>query len=100
MKHFLLFYDTAPDYLERRARFRSAHLEKAWAASASGHLVLGGAMADTKDGALLLFKAESAEFVENFAKTDPYVLNGVVTAWRVKEWNTVAGDTAINPVKP
>ena len=45
MKHFLLFYEVADDYAERRAALRQAHLEKAWAASAAGSLVLGGALA-------------------------------------------------------
>ena len=100
MKHFLLFYKTTPDYLERRGAFRQVHLEKAWAASARGELVLGGALADPVDGAVLLFRAESREVVETFAKTDPYVLNGLVASWDVREWTTVAGETAVTPVKP
>ena len=100
MKHFLLFYDVADDFLERRARFRSAHLEKAWAASADGTLVLGGALADPADGAVLLFAAADKAVVEAFARTDPYVLNGLVTRWRVREWTTVAGPGATTPVRP
>jgi len=100
MKHFLLFYDVADDYLARRAEFRSAHLEKAWAASADGTLLLAGALGDPVDGALLLFKAVDKAVVENFARTDPYVLNGLVTRWRVREWTTVAGAGAAAPVKP
>lgn len=100
MKHFLLFYDVSDDYLERRAEFRSAHLEKAWASSKNGELVLGGALQNPTDQAILLFKTESAESVEAFAKTDPYVLNGLVKSWRVREWMTVAGETSIKPVQP
>ncbi|MEZ5289399.1 MAG: YciI-like protein [Vicinamibacterales bacterium] len=100
MKHFLLFYDVADDYLERRAEFRDAHREKAWASSQGGHLVLGGALKDPADTAILLFRADSAQVVEDFARTDPYVLNGLVTNWRVREWVTVAGDTAVTPVRP
>jgi uncharacterized protein len=100
MKHFLLFYKTAPDYLERRATFRHLHLEKAWAASARGELVLGGALADPVDGAVLLFRAESRSVPEEFAKTDPYVLNGLVESWDVREWTTVAGEQASTPVTP
>ena len=99
MKHFLLFYDVADDYLERRAQFRSAHLEKAWNASAEGTLVLGGALADPVDGAVLLFLAPDKAAVEAFANADPYVLNGLVTRWRVREWNTVAGSGAASPVR-
>lgn len=100
MKHFLLFYDVAADYLERREAYRGVHLEKAWAAHRGGELVLGGAMADPVDGAVLLFRAESAEVVEAFARTDPYVLNGVVVGWRVRQWTTVVGDDAATPVRP
>jgi uncharacterized protein YciI len=100
MKHFLLFYDVAPDYLARRAEFREAHLAKAWAAHARGELVLGGALADPVDGALLLFAGESREVAESFARRDPYVLNGLVTRWRVREWTTVAGDGAAAPLRP
>lgn len=100
MKHYLLIYDVAGDYLERRAEFRNQHLEKAWASSASGQLLLGGALTDPADQSILLFQAESPESVEEFARTDPYVLNGLVKRWRVREWTTVAGELAMSPVKP
>ena len=100
MKHFLLFYDVAPDYEARRGAFREAHLTKAWSASAAGHLMLGGALANPLDGAVLLFRGDSPDIAEGFAKADPYVLNGLVTGWRVREWTTVAGDLAATPVRP
>jgi len=100
MKHFLLFYDVAPDYLARRAEFRDAHLAKAWAAHARGELVLGGALADPVDGAMLLFSGDSRRVAEEFAREDPYVLNGLVTRWRVREWSTVAGEAAAAPIRP
>jgi uncharacterized protein YciI len=99
MKHFLLFYDVSTDYLQRRAEFREAHLRKAWASHAAGELVLGGALTNPVDGAVLLFRAASASVVEAFAKADPYVVNGLVTSWRVREWLTVAGETASSPVR-
>jgi uncharacterized protein len=97
MKHFLLFYDVGDDYVAKRAAFRDAHLKKAWASHARNELVLGGALADPVDGAVLLFRVESAGVVEDFAKADPYVVNGLVTRWRIREWSTVAGETAANP---
>lgn len=100
MKHFLLFYDVATDYLSRRAEFREAHLAKAWAAHARGELVLGGALADPADAAVLLFGGESPRAAEAFAREDPYVLNGLVTRWRVREWSTVAGTLAAAPIRP
>lgn len=100
MKHFLLFYDVIPDYVARRDSFREAHLKKAWAAHTRGELVLGGALADPVDGAVLLFRADSSRVPEEFAKADPYVVNGLVTRWRVREWSTVAGSDAAKPVRP
>ena len=100
MKHFLLFYEVAADYLERRPAFRDAHLSKAWASHARNELVLGGALADPVDGAVLLFRGESKAVAEDFARVDPYVVSGLVTRWHVREWNTVAGETASNPVRP
>lgn len=100
MKHYLLFYETAADYVEKRPLYRGVHLEKVWASHARGELVLGGALTDPGGGALLLFKVADKATVEDFARTDPYVTNGLITSWHVREWVTVAGDGAINPVRP
>ncbi|MBI3715049.1 MAG: YciI family protein [Betaproteobacteria bacterium] len=99
-KHYLLIYDVVEDYTGKRVPFRKAHLGLAMAALARGELVLGGALADPADGAVLLFKGESAAAAEAFAKADPYVLNGLVTRWRVREWTTVVGELATIRVDP
>jgi uncharacterized protein YciI len=98
--HYLLFYDVSPDYLERRAEFRSEHLALAWEAQARGELILGGALADPVDGSVLLFKGESDDVAKRFAAADPYVKNGLVTGWRVRPWTTVVGEDATSPVRP
>ncbi len=98
--HYLLFYEVGPDYVSRRAEFRIAHLERAWKASERGELLLGGALANPVDGAVLLFWGESPKVAEEFAKTDPYVTNGIVKRWYVREWTTVAGEHAATPVRP
>lgn len=98
MKHFILFYDYPPDYLERRGALRPAHFDHASAAVARGDLVLGGVLNDPLDGAALLFRAESKEVVEEFARNDPYVIHGLATTWRVREWTTVIGAQALSRV--
>jgi uncharacterized protein len=100
MKHFLLFYEAADDYMARRAEYRDQHLTQAWRASERGELLLGGALADPTDGAVLLFKGESASVAEDFARADPYVTSGLVKRWYVREWTTVAGKEAMTPVHP
>ncbi|HLH44959.1 MAG TPA: YciI-like protein [Bryobacteraceae bacterium] len=100
MKHYLLFYEAADDYAARRVPYREEHLKRAWEASDRGELVAGGALADPIDGAVLMFRGESPEIAERFAQADPYVAAGVVKSWRVREWTTVAGESAAAPVKP
>lgn len=98
--HYLLFYEVDKDYVAKRAQFRSEHLKKAWQASERGELVLAGALANPVDGAVLLFKGDSPEVAENFAKADPYVTSGAVKRWYVREWTTVAGSEAATSVRP
>jgi uncharacterized protein YciI len=99
MKHFLLFYEYVPDYLSRRAAYRGAHLQRAWAAHERGELLLGGALSGPPDGAVLLFQGESPDVASSFAQTDPYVSSGLVTRWHVREWVTVVGHDAAAPVR-
>jgi len=96
--HFLLFYDVVPDYATKRMPYRSSHLAYAQKSVDRGELLLGGALADPIDAAILLFRAPSVAAVEEFARGDPYVRNGVVTRWRVREWTTVVGKEAANPL--
>jgi len=98
--HYLLTYDLAPDYLERRGEFRDAHLRQAWEAQERGELVLAGALAEPADRAVLVFDCDTPEPVQLFAATDPYVINGLVRAFHVRQWNTVVGDLAGNPLRP
>lgn len=98
--HYLLCYDLAADYLERRAQFRTAHLQLAWQAQERGELVLAGALSEPADAAILMFQGDSPAAAEAFAKADPYVTEGLVRSYKVRHWNTVIGDMAFAPVKP
>jgi uncharacterized protein len=96
--HYLLLYDVVDDYVTRRQPFRSAHLSYARPFVARGELLLGGALAEPVDGAVLLFNAESPEIPELFAAGDPYVQQGIVTRWRVRAWTTVVGTLCQSPL--
>ena len=104
MKHFLLIYDYVEGFRDKRAPLRAAHLALAQSAATAGALELGGALAgDDPPMGLLLFKGETAEIAETFARTDPYVTGadgaaGIVASWRVREWVTVVGSFAAQPV--
>ena len=96
--HYILFYEYAPDYLDRRGEFRNEHMALAKAAIDRGEFFLGGAFAEPADGAAIVFKGSSPKVAESFANSDPYVINGLVTSWQVREWTTVAGKDADNPI--
>lgn len=96
--HYLLIYDVVEDYVARRVPFRDAHVAYARRAVARGELLLGGALADPVDGAVLLFRGPSPAAAETFAREDPYVTNGLVTQWRVRTWTTVVGPGAAQPL--
>jgi uncharacterized protein YciI len=89
--YLVLTYDYVPDVLERRAPHRADHLAYARDHHAKGKLLLAGAFDPPKDGALFVFRVDSADEVEAFVAGDPYVKNGVVTGHRVRPWNVVIG---------
>lgn len=86
---YILFYDYGENMAERRAPYRSEHLGLATASHADGQMVLAGAYTDPLDGAALVFRTREA--AEAFVKVDPYVVSGLITGWRIREWNVVIG---------
>ena len=83
-RRLVLFYDYIPDVLERRGPLRPAHLEQVAEWKADGRLVMAGALGDPPTGAALVFREDVDP--EEFARTDPYVREGIVTARRVVPW--------------
>jgi len=84
--HFLLLYDFVDDMPARRVAFRDAHLALARAAHERGELLIAGAFAEPPNGAVLVFRGDDAAAAEAFVAADPYVANGLVTAWRIRPW--------------
>ena len=89
--YYVLHYKTVPDYVEKRTPFRAEHLALAQKMQQEGTLYMGGALSDPADEAILVFKSDSPQSAEDFAKNDPYVKNGVVVSWTVRPWNVVIG---------
>jgi uncharacterized protein YciI len=92
MGYFALFYEVVDDFSHRRVPYREEHLKLARDAHARGELVLAGALAEPADGALLVFRGQQPDSAENFARHDPYVINGLVQRWYVREWSVVVGN--------
>jgi uncharacterized protein len=92
MAYFALIYHVAPDYLERRAQYRAEHLAIAREPHARGELLLGGAFQNPSDSALLVWKCADRAPIEAFVAADPYVKNGLVARYEIRDWYVVIAD--------
>lgn len=89
MNYFVLIYHVVDGYVERRVPYREDHLCLAREAQKRGELILGGALADPADRALLIFRCSDKSVVEEFVARDPYVANGLVQRWEIRPWMVV-----------
>ena len=91
MPYFALIYEVVDDFVARRGPFRNEHLRLAGESHGRGEMVLGGALSEPADTALIIFRCADKSAAENFARNDPYVVNGLVKKWTVRPWNVVVG---------
>ncbi len=89
MPYFALFYDVADDFAAKRTPYRTEHLRLVQEAHDRGEMLMGGALAEPANQALLVFRAPDRSVPEAFARRDPYVLSGLVTRWTVRPWAQV-----------
>ncbi len=85
---YVLFYESAPDVASQAPLHFAAHRAR-WAGfQARGSLLMIGPFGDPQaEGSMAVFTTREA--AEEFATNDPFVLNGVVERWFVREWNEV-----------
>ena len=77
---FLVVAHDGKDALERRMKNRPAHLEGAHQKQVNGNFVLGGAIVDDADkmvGTAVICQFETRAELDQWLKTDPYVLGKV-----------------------
>ena len=91
MNYYALQYEVIDGFLEKRAPFRDQHLQLVRDAHGRGDLVIAGAVGEPPQGALLIFRGESPAIAEDFARKDPYTIEGLVVRWQVKRWHVVVG---------
>jgi uncharacterized protein len=87
---YVLFYETAADAGPKIPVEFPGHSARNTEFFRRGLLEITGPFADPmKDGAMAIFA--SREAAEEFVAGDPFVLNGVVSKWRVLEWKAADG---------
>jgi uncharacterized protein len=89
MNYYLLIYHVVDDYVARRTPYREEHLCLAREAHNRGELILGGALAEPADKAVLVFRSPDKTVIEDFIRNDPYVRHGLVPRWEIRSWNVV-----------
>ncbi len=87
--YYILFYKTVENYIERRAPLRGDHLGLVSEFHNDGRLIMAGALTEPADGAVLIFRGDTPEAAHEFVSRDPYVKNGLITEWSVRQWMVV-----------
>ena len=83
----VLFYDSGD--LSLAAQHFPAHQARYQEFLSRGVLLALGPFTD-RSGSLAIFTTREA--AEEFAAADPFVLNGVVSGWQIREWRAVTPD--------
>ncbi|MGE3959329.1 MAG: YciI family protein [Vicinamibacterales bacterium] len=81
------FYDVAPDALPKLMAHFPAHRARLEDFHARGLLVAAGPLGNPPTSAMGIFV--SREAAEEFIQGDPFVTNGLVSQWRLLEWNAL-----------
>ncbi len=83
---YVLLYESADDVAEKAPVHFPAHSERLGQFHQDGTLLMVGAFGDPQnEGSMAIFATREA--AEAFVAEDPFVLNGVVRGWQIREWN-------------
>jgi uncharacterized protein len=81
---YVLVYESADDARAKAPALFPAHRARWKGYADSGELLMIGTFADLS-GAMAIFRSHEA--AEEFAQGDPFVTEGVVRRWQIREWN-------------
>jgi len=83
---YVLFYEPADDVMSRAPAHFPAHQERIREYHAAGTLLMVGLFGDVQaHGSMAVFSDRAA--AESFAEGDPFVREGVVRRWEVRDWD-------------
>ena len=85
---YVLFYESADDVMSRAPVHFEAHSARLHEFHARGEILMVGTFGDPQvQGSMAIFPTRAA--AESFVDGDPFVLNGVVRRWEIREWNEI-----------
>ena len=83
---YVLFYESAEDVLTKAPIHYEAHAARLGEFQARGDLLMVGPFGDPQEqGSMSIFSSRRA--AEEFVAGDPFVLNGVVSGWEIRDWD-------------
>jgi uncharacterized protein len=82
---YVVFYEVAEGGMARVPENYPAHQARNLEFQSRGLLLMTGPFAVPGEGAMAIFTSRPA--AEEFIQGDPFVLNGVVGRWDIREWN-------------
>ena len=87
---YVLFYESGDDVASKAPLHMDRHGAHIDEFHAAGTLLQIGTFGDPQtEGAMGVFTTSDA--AEEFATNDPFVLNGVVRRWYIREWREILG---------
>jgi uncharacterized protein len=82
----VLLYESADDVASKAPPVFPAHKARLDEFVARGELLMVGTFGDPQaQGSMAIFRTRAA--AEEFAAGDPFVLQGVVRSWQIRDWN-------------
>ncbi len=81
---YVLYYQSSPEVATKAPLYVAAHRARWQEYLSNGTLLMIGPFANPQEGAMGIFTTRQA--AESFAEGDPFVLNGAVSHWVVREW--------------
>jgi uncharacterized protein YciI len=83
---YVVLYESADDVLSRAPAHFPAHAERIREFHGRGVLLMVGTFGDPQaQGSMAIFTTREA--AEEFVAGDPFVLNGVVRRYEIRDWN-------------
>ena len=83
---YVLFYESADDVASKAPAHFPAHSARLDEFHSRGTLLMVGTFGNPQEeGSMSIFTTREA--AEEFARGDPFVLNGVVRDWHIREWD-------------
>ena len=83
---YVVLYESADDVLAKAPAHYAAHTARGDDFHQRGLLLMYGPFGEPQaQGSMAIFT--SREAAEEFVRDDPFVVNGVIRAWEIREWN-------------